>query len=237
MNLSYEFAGEAIQFAVVFRKRRTLSIRVETKDGITVFAPMGLNEEQILSMVKTKSKWMLRKLHQFQESSFSRTEKQFVDGEVFLYEGNEYRLHVFLEEARRLPYVKQEEKQFLVYSPTTNQEVIKQALIAWYREKAMDRIQERVAYYRTYFDMKPNRVVVKNQKKRWGSCNSKKDLFFNWKIIMAPAPLLDYLVVHELCHMIHLNHSKEYWQLVGSILPNYKMIKTSLRKNGIRYDL
>jgi predicted metal-dependent hydrolase len=237
MILSYEFASETIQFSVIFRNRRTLSIRVESKDVITVFAPAGLKEEQILAMVKTKSKWILGKLHQFQETASSKSEKQFVDGELFLYEGCEYGLHVLVDESRKRPKVRLEQGQILVYSKTASREVIKQALVDWYWAKAKERIQERVQYHLTYFPIVPELVVVKNQQKRWGSCNSKQHLFFNWKIIMAPEPVLDYVVVHEMCHMVHLNHSKEYWQLVKTILPDYQQRKVFLRNNGVKYDL
>ena len=80
-------------------------------------------------------------------------------------------------------------------------------------------------------------IKIKEQQKRWGSCTSKRELLFNWKCIMAPSPVLDYIVVHEMAHMVYMNHSKEFWHLVKKVLPDYVQRKEWLRNNGIKYDL
>ena len=96
--------------------------------------------------------------------------------------------------------------------------------------KAIEKINERIRYYQAQFDVKPKKVIIKDQEKRWGSCTKDNQLLFNWKCIMAPSPVLDYIVVHEMCHMVHMNHSKEFWHLLKRVLPDYE-------HNGIKYDL
>jgi predicted metal-dependent hydrolase len=113
-------------------------------------------------------------------------------------------------------------------------EEIRDALIEWYRQHAKVKINERVEKYKDKLDVEPNNVVVKKQKKRWGSCSSKGNLNFNWRIILAPMSIVDYLVVHELTHLLHDNHSKEFWATVGSIIPDVKAKREWLKINGRR---
>ncbi len=134
-------------------------------------------------------------------------------------------------------YTKLVRGKFCVYTPTKDEKTIKKALEDWFKEKAKEKISERVAYYQSYFDEKPKGIKIKEQQKRWGSCTTKKELLFNWKCIMAPSPVLDYIVVHEMAHMVHMNHSQEFWHLVKKVLPDYVQRKEWLRNNGIKYDL
>ncbi|MDF2503610.1 SprT family zinc-dependent metalloprotease [Clostridium sp.] len=107
----------------------------------------------------------------------------------------------------------------------------------WYREMAKEEINKRVSFYQKYFNMKPSEIKVKEQKRRWGSCTYKDSLLFNWRCVMAKESVLDYIVVHEMCHMVHKNHSKEYWKAVASILPDYKQREQWLKYNGAKMDL
>lgn len=106
-----------------------------------------------------------------------------------------------------MPEVKLFAGKLYVNASTKNEEVIRKALENWYKDKANEKINERVKYYQQYFDIKPSKVVIKEQKKRWGTCTSNRKLLFNWKSIMAPSPIIDYIVVHEMCHLIHMNHA------------------------------
>jgi predicted metal-dependent hydrolase len=116
-------------------------------------------------------------------------------------------------------------------------ENIRQAFISWYREHADKKVKERVEKYKNMIGVNPNRVRVKKQKKRWGSCSSRGNLNFNWKLIMAPMEIIDYLVVHEMAHLIYPNHSRDYWELVETIIPDYKERQEWLRINGNRLTI
>ena len=116
-------------------------------------------------------------------------------------------------------------------------EVIRDKVIHWYRSHADKKIRERVKKYQKQIGEEPNSIKVKKQKKRWGSCSSKRNLNFNWKLIMAPMSVIDYLVVHELAHLKYSNHSKEFWNLVEAVIPNYKEKQEWLRINGRRLDI
>lgn len=107
----------------------------------------------------------------------------------------------------------------------------------WYRDKAKEVISARIKYYQKFFSIAPADIKIREQKKRWGSCTSKNELLFNWRSIMAKSHALDYIIVHEMCHMYYKNHSKDFWKLVSSVLPDYQIRKEWLRNYGVRMDL
>ena len=114
---------------------------------------------------------------------------------------------------------------------------IKKAMENWYREKTLAKVKERVSYYSSYFNNEVTTVKVKEQKKRWASCTSKNELLFNWRCVMAPVFVLDYIVVHEMCHMEYKNHSKDFWNRVYAVMPDYEVRKDWLRDYGIRLNM
>ena len=127
--------------------------------------------------------------------------------------------------------------KFVVITYTKDEEIIKGALEKWYREKTLKKVKERIKYYEPYFKNKVTNIKVKEQKKRWASCTKNNELFFNWRSVMALASILDYIIVHEMCHMNYKNHSKESWDNVFEILPDYEVRREWLRNNGIKMDL
>jgi len=154
-----------------------------------------------------------------------------------MYLGRHYSLQLDIKEELKYPVVKLYHGKFVVSTPIRNEELIRKAMEEWYRSKALQRIKKRIQFYQPKIRVKPNKVTVKEQKKRWGSCSSRDNLNFNWRIIMAPLNVLDYIVVHEMCHLVYLNHSQDYWDLVQSILPDYEKRREWLKKNGIRLSL
>lgn len=104
--------------------------------------------------------------------------------------------------------------------------------VLFYRRMARDVIEQRCNYYSRLMNVNYNRIAIRDQKTRWGSCSSKKNLNFNWRLIMAPAGVLDYVVVHELSHLKEMNHSKRFWREVEQVMPEYKKYNNWLKENG-----
>ena len=102
----------------------------------------------------------------------------------------------------------------------------------WYFDNATKILRTKTETYSKVIGVNPTEIRVKQYKSRWGSCNSKGVISYNWRIIMSPESIVDYLVIHELCHMIHANHSTDYWNLVGMVLPDYKSRRDWLKRNG-----
>lgn len=106
-----------------------------------------------------------------------------------------------------------------------------------YRNSARDIFTKRVAYYHQFTGGNYTSITIRDQKSRWGSCSSRGTLSFNYRLVFAPPKVLDYVVVHELCHLTHMNHSKDFWNLVGQVMPEYKEYKKWLREHGQELNL
>lgn len=235
--MKFQYGTKTIEFEVEYRDRKTLEIGIEPPDNIKVKAPKIATEEYILRVVKSKAKWITQKLFEFKDVEYRRRKKEYVNGESFMYLGRNYALQIIMNKDIREPITRLYQGKFYIETNTKNQDKLRQSMERWYREKTLEKVIERIQYYKSYFDLTPNVVRVKEQKKRWASCSSKRNLNFNWRCSMAPSNVLDYIVVHEMCHMVHFNHSKAFWNLVGKIISDYKERKEWLRHYGIRMDL
>ena len=112
--------------------------------------------------------------------------------------------------------------QWKIWMTKVIRTAVKKALMEWYLEHAEEKIKERVSRFAQLIGKWPASIEIKNQEKRWGSCSRSGIIRFNWKIIMAPISVMDYVIVHELCHLIYPHHSSQFWQKVQSIIPDYK---------------
>ena len=102
----------------------------------------------------------------------------------------------------------------------------------WYRRQAEQLLSEKAALYAERLGVSFADIRIKDQRSRWGSCSSKKNLNFNWRIIMAPEPVCDYVVIHEICHLLHMDHSREFWKEVEGLCPEYGQYKSWLKEKG-----
>lgn len=238
MKYKVQYGTKELEFKIEFKDRDTMSISVEPPNYILVVAPTGMPEEDIKGIVKSRGKWIVQKLFEFRNIEAKKVNREFVNGESFMYLGRNYSLQIHIDKAlQNNSKVKLFRGKFHVYVKEKNEEIIKEAMEAWYREKTEEQVRKRIKYYKKFFEKKPSDIKVKEQKKRWASCTSKNELLFNWRCGMAKATALDYIVVHEMCHMYYKNHSQEFWDLVASVMSDYESRKEWLRDYGIRMDL
>ena len=237
MKLSTQYGDKTIEFEVEYRNRRTLAIQVEPVDKILVLSPIGLPEEIIKDKVKSKSKWIIKKLLDFKDIGYLPFNREFVNGEAFMYLGRNYSLQILFDKNLQRIKVGLSDGKLSISTPTKEQPVLKKAMEKWYRREAKKIILKRIEFYKPKFSIEPRAIKIKEQKKRWGSCTSKGDLLFNWRTVMAPSPVIDYIIVHEMSHLTNKNHSSKFWKSVELILPDYKIRKKWLRDYGIRMDL
>jgi len=165
--------------------------------------------------------------------------KHFTDGNPILFLGEECPLRIRVNEGKKrtkiskLPagiYILLGE-QIFSGPENTKQTHIKEQLYKWYRTQAGIIIEERVQYYSSVLGEEYGQIRIKDQKSCWGSCSGKKNLNFNWHLVLTPPEILDYVVVHELCHLRQMNHSRDFWREVERILPDYKARRKWLRTN------
>lgn len=237
MQLETQFGSTTLAFTVKFRKRKTLQIEIKSPSCIEVSAPIGTPILVIQQQVKGHGEWILKKLSAVQEREQQRVRHEYVDGEMFFYLGESYPLRIHVQSEYRKAAVTLDGTGLIVHTNSQRPEDIRRALEEWYRDQTLQLVTSRVQYFSYKLLQKPRFIKVKEQQKRWASCTSRGDLLFNWRCSMAPSPVLDYIVVHEMCHLVHFNHSKDFWNLVETILPDYKKRKEWLKKYGVRMDL
>jgi predicted metal-dependent hydrolase len=223
-------------------RRKTVTIAVDPRAGVVLKAPVDATLRRLDDVVKTKAPWILQRLVDFRELGPGPTPKEFVAGESYSYLGRSYRLKLERSSDGSTPSASLHGAFLTVSLPRgciTEQRdaIVKRAVVAWYRRQADRRLPERVEVYASRAGLRAAPILVREQEKRWGSCNSKGELRFNWRVMMAPMSLVDYVVAHEVCHLVVRDHSTRFWKLLGTILPDFEERRARLRVDGVGFHV
>ncbi|MBT3437649.1 MAG: M48 family metallopeptidase [Oceanospirillaceae bacterium] len=220
--------------ASVKRTQRKRSVGFRVVDGeVFVLAPKSISKAELHLMLVTKQAWVRAKLVS-QSKRQPRSERQYVSGEQFACLDDELRLDV-RPGAFKTCVV--ESQRLIVTVPQAKPEWVRNALERWYRQQAEIHIKDRVAHFAPLVGAWPTTIQIKTYWARWGSCNHQGQLQFNWKIMMAPSAVVDSVVVHELCHLLHMHHGPEFWAQVKRVLPHYRDAKQWLKEEGYQLTL
>lgn len=211
---------------IVHSNRRTIALIVEPDGSVTVRAPLRMSTKAIQGFVEKHTAWLEKKQAEILNAPTPIPAKQYLPGETFLYLGKEYPLEIISGQHKKLTL---DEHFKLAASAHKNAELIFQN---WYRKQALSIITERVKYFADQHQFHYAKVSITSARTRWGSCSSKGTLSFSWRLILTPLELVDYVVVHELAHTMHPNHSKRFWELVEKIMPDCKVRRRRLREYG-----
>ena len=215
----------------IIRTDRVKSASIDVEDNLVkVTVPKNLSDERIEELIKGRILWIKQKLA-LQATAIISKPKEYVDGEAFAYLGRNYRLKCAngSEESVKL---KSGYLNVTTKNGKRNSEHIKVAIEQWYRTKALSRLIDKTRRYSAILKVEPTSINLKDYKAMWGSCSPKGVVSYNWRIILAPHKIVDYIVVHELCHLIEPNHSSKYWKQVMSVIPDYENSKEWLKNNG-----
>ncbi|TLS78291.1 M48 family metallopeptidase [Mariprofundus erugo] len=239
MNARHQTSSEFIEgngfLAEVIRtsRRKTATIKVEA-GKVSVVAPEDLPAAKIEEVIAKKNRWIKEKLL-IHSQAMAVKPKEYVSGESFSYLGKNYRLKVV---SGSPACVKLLNGYLVVETPEPLNPIKTQRLIeGWYREHAEQKFREKSRRYAKQIGVTPASIGIKTFKSRWGSCSPDGHILYNWRVIMAPNRVVDYVVVHELCHLIHHNHSPEFWKAVAKVVPEYQMDKDWLKNHGDRLIL
>jgi predicted metal-dependent hydrolase len=220
--------------------RRSVTITVSEENEVLVTAPKFLSRNEIERILQRKSSWIKKRFFYNLEWKDKHKPKKFLPGEKFLFLGREHVLEIEKGDLRgilpeegvlRLRLPKEE------FAAPDLRSVCASMIKAWYEGVAYQILAQRVAVYEEKLGVKANKINVKELKSLWGSCSVKRILNFNWRIVMAPLNILDYLVVHELSHLIHQNHSPRFWETVAAAVPEHHKARKWLRQNARRLSL
>ncbi len=218
-------------------QRNSAEVALDPELGVVVTCPNDLDENQVENLVIKKAPWILQKLKFTREGVAKPSIREYVSGETYHYLGRRYRLKVIEDESISPYEVKLRAGRFRIRVPPFSEEnsreiVVPSALRWWFSNKAEKKLLERAKLYSSKIGVAPKKIVIKNQMKRWGSCTKDGVVHLNWRIIMAPMSVVDYVVAHELIHVDIDSHSKEFWKTLRTILPDYERRKEWLRVNG-----
>jgi len=215
---------------IIRSKRRSIALIVNQDASLIVRVPLKTSLEYIDRLVAKKISWIKEKQALAINNYAKNKPKEFINGEVFLYLGDHYHLKI-TDMHSNISLI-----DFL-YLPQSMQANAKKCLIMWYKAQALEKLKERVNLYSTMTGLKYKSIKVTGAEKRWGSCSAKGGLCFNWRLIMAPLSILDYVVVHELVHIEEKNHSSSFWGKLRTIMPDYENKRKWLKKNGIMLNI
>lgn len=232
---SVQYGLTTIEYAIHRSPRRTtVSIAVDPEAAVIVTAPLGVAREQLARIVASKGHWIRRTLRQVSDRQPARNSKEFVSGEGFYYLGKQFQLK--LETASVQP-VKLDDKYLHVSIPMDLSKehwkaYSRAALIDWYRARAGRLLPIRAKTWAKKLGLTLHTLSLSEPSTRWGSASKSGSIRINWRIIQAPGRLIDYVLVHELCHLEHSDHSREFWALLGRHMPDYEARKSALFELG-----
>ncbi|MGH8067392.1 MAG: M48 family metallopeptidase [Candidatus Entotheonellia bacterium] len=220
-------------------RRKTVNIAVDPREGVLVTAPRDVDADHVHRIVARKARWIANRLRDLRENYGNAYDREFVSGESFPYLGRNYRLKI-IPGAKAGMLLRLLRGRFEVrvdprLSVTQRSTVIRVELRRWYQEHAAERIPERVGILAPRLGMISSQILIRDQQKRWASCDHRGQLRFNWRIIMAPMSLVDYVVAHELRHLIRHDHSPTFWKLLCTVMPDYAERRERLRREGWRF--
>ena len=221
----------------ISNNRKTIGISVDYDNGVIVTLPKEISQEEIDKVVLQKAPWILDKLHEFSEVIVKPSDNEFVSGEKYLYLGRAYRLKVFRKENLKKPNLVFHRGKFNVeinsdLSEEEQKSIIRNQIRKWFLGKAETFLEKRVNILSNKTGIKSQDIKVREQQKRWGSCTKENVLIFNWLIIMAPVPVIDYIIIHELCHLKYPNHSDKFWKEIAVFCPEFQKRRDWLRIHG-----
>jgi len=232
-QLGVQYGKTTIRYLLNHTDRKNLAIHVHPDLNVEVEAPLGSELEEIKDKVLKRAGWILKQQRLFERYSFELPPREYVSGETHRYLGRQYRLKVIVKESGG-GTVKMERGRILIHtSDPGNQDKKKILLEDWYRKQAWRVFAERLEKWLPHFERfgknQPS-LMIRKMKSQWGSCTPEGKITLNLKLIQLPKHLIDYLIVHELSHLVELNHSGEFYSLLARVMPDWEERKEKLNR-------
>lgn len=215
------------------RRKKTIQITLDPYDGVLVAAPLRASKERVQSVVRNRADWIIRKTS---APEFTQRRREFVTGESLLYLGRSVKMTVDPTE-KRWVLVELNPRSFSVQVPAQlngddRAAEIRSAFVEWYRRNANEQLPIVVRRWTPRIGSSPKNILIRGQRRIWGSCSPDGTIRLNWRIVMAEPALIDYVVIHELLHLRVRNHSQEYWREFSQVMPDYLQRRQRLKEVG-----
>lgn len=226
--------GRAVAYTVRESARaRTVRLKISPREGVEVIIPVGAPPLDVEALLRRRAAWILKHY-----TTPAPLQRQFVTGEQVLYQGQTLTLDV-AEKPRghSISLALDGDTLRLRVPPGTDAPAMRAALESWYRAQAKVYLPRRAAELAQQHGFQYGKITIKGQRARWGSCSSQRNLNFNWRLMLAPPAAIDYVILHELCHLTEMNHSRRFWTLVGRCCPDYQQWVQWFKTNGDRLHL
>ena len=191
---------------------------------------MRASEKWLYTVLQEKADWVIKNLDSWQARQPAPT--QWQDGQLISFRGQPLTLRVIASLFDAPPQL-HSEQLFVHVTDSENQEVVEQAVMQWYQHEAMILFRERVAHYAPLMNVAPRTVKLTSARTQWGSCTASGSVRLNWQLIKMPLRLIDYVIVHELAHLLEMNHSAAFWRMVESVCSDYLQRRGELRKGSL----
>lgn len=214
------------------QQRRTIVLTVN-EHGLTVSAPWRSSERRITGVIIESRDWVLKKLAVW--SAYPARGQSWDDGDRIRFLGRDLRLRLVEDGIASTTTLEEGDRLRLALPAPHSKPGVLAAVVKWYRRHAQANFSERIALYAPRLDVPVPRLFLSAARTRWGSCNVKGDIRLNWRLIQASQSTVDYVVVHELAHLIEMNHSRRFWRIVAGACPWYKDACADLDRMGLYY--
>lgn len=238
------------EYQIKKSKRKTFAITIDLKGQVVVRSPFRASQDKILNILNQHQDWVRQKIHQSQQKANKVKAKKFVTGEKFLYLGKQYKLEVIQANTKKqgLALVQEasDDGKFILNTKTNHKSIedvvsfrswAKVVFESWYQQKATEIITTKVESLAKLHQINFNKIGISKAKTSWGSCSKNNCLRFSWRLIMAPPKVIDYVAIHELCHVEHKNHSQIFWQKVALLFPEFQKAKSWLKNQGYLLEI
>ncbi len=226
--------GFAFSVEVIRTDRKRSAFIYLDGEVVKVRVPKTLSDNQIRDIISKKTPWIRTKLKEQSERPTVEP-KEFVSGESFSYLGRNYRLKIIKGASPSLKLKNGCLQMTVSNADKISGAAVRHLLISWYRGQAKLRLVEKTNRLAKIVGVIPNSISIKDYKSRWGSCSVKGDIIYNWRIILAPHRIVDYVVIHELCHILEHNHSSKYWKQVERYVHDWKERREWLKNNSLSF--
>jgi predicted metal-dependent hydrolase len=212
------------------KRRRTMTLLITQQGTVVIRAPLRTPDSDIDQFFHSRRAWIAKKLTGSKDREEAMTTpRQFIAGEELYYLGDAYPLEISDSNGTRNPLVLSHGKFVLARQKVG---CAKQLFVKWYKQRARDVIEERVRFWSNRFGLAHTGVTITSSWQRYGSCSAKNSLSFSWRLLMAPYPVIDYIIAHELAHIREKNHSRKFWAYLGTLMPGYETQKRWLKENS-----